>query len=415
LGIAVEGTELLLNTDFLAPIPKEPCGSYIYYNHIMTRHLLLIPTTACQAGCAYCFGPRYVQPPMSQRVLEGVVAWLGALEQEERLQVTFHGGEPLLTGVDFFREAMPRIRHAWTQPVGFAVQSNLWRLDDAYGELFAEYHVGLGTSLDGPEEINDAQRGEGYFRRTMTGIEMARKHGLEVGCIVTFTAQSLPHWREVAAFFQREGLNFAIHAASPGLSGSSMAGEKAEWAVPAEAYGVLLVELLAFYLENLATMRIPTLDAICRSVSAGKGGICTFGDCLGKYLAIAPDGSIYPCQRFVGQEAFRLGSVFDQGRLADSPAWRVLAQRQERVRGECGACAFLDICLGGCPYDALAAGQARDPYCASYQRIFEEVVNRGVEEALSEENLALALEEPDAEGGLLRKGKVVSLLRGSGR
>lgn len=352
---------------------------------------------------------------MSRQVLEGAAAWMGNLEQTERLQVTFHGGEPLLAGVEFFREAMPRILQAWTQPVGFAVQSNLWKLDDVYSELFKDFRVGLGTSLDGPEGINDAQRGKGYFRRTMAGIEKARKHGLEVGCIVTFTAQSLPRWREVATFFQREGLNFAIHAASPGLRKTGLASGKVQWAVSAEAYGALLVELLAFYIENLATMRVPTLDAICRSVAAGKGGICTFGDCLGKYLAIAPDGSIYPCQRFVGQEQFRMGSVLGESRLEDSPAWQVLAQRQEHMEVECGACAFLDICRGGCPYDALAAGQTRDPFCASYQQIFGEVVNRGVEEVLSDENMILALDERDAEGGLLRKGKLVSLLRGSDR
>ena len=381
----------------------------------MTRHVLLIPTTACQAGCLYCFGPRYAQPIMSKQVLERAAAWVGTLEENEPLQVTFHGGEPLLAGVNFFQEALPIFSQSRSKPVSFAAQSNLWRLDDAYCELFKGYRVGLGTSLDGPEEMNDAQRGEGYFRRTMAGIETARKHGLEVGCIVTFTAQSLPRWREVAAFFRHEGLNFAIHAASPGLSGRGLAGQKAGWALSAEAYGELLVELLAFYTENLTTMRIPTLDAICRSVAAGKGGICTFGNCLGKYLTISPDGSIYPCQRFVGQETFRLGSIFDEGGFEDSPAWQMLARRQENVKTECGACAFLDICLGGCPYDALAAGQTRDPFCASYQRIFGEIVDRGVEEVLSDENMALTQDDPDAEGGLFHKGRIIRLLRGDGR
>lgn len=348
-------------------------------------------------------------------MVEETAAWMGGLKQEDCLQVTFHGGEPLLAGFEFFQEAMPRISRAWSKPVGFAAQSNLWRLDDAYCELFKDYRVGLGTSLDGPEAINDAQRGEGYFRRTMAGIEMARKHGLEVGCIVTFTAQSLPRWREVAEFFRREGLNFAIHAAAPGLSDADVASGKPQWAVSADAYGALMVDLLVYYLENLATMRIPTLDAICRSVAAGKGGICTFGDCLGKYLAIAPDGSIYPCQRFVGQRGFKLGSVLGESRLEDSLAWQVLAQRQERMEVECGACAFLDICRGGCPYDALAAGQTRDPFCASYQRIFGEVVNRGVEEVLSDASMAPVLGATAIESGWQTKGKMVSLLRGSAR
>jgi len=65
--------------------------------------------------------------------------------------------------------------------------------------------VSLGTSLDGPEEINDAQRGAGYFARTMAGFERARAHGIDVGAICTFTAQSVEHvprdfWRSIGLF-----------------------------------------------------------------------------------------------------------------------------------------------------------------------------------------------------------------------
>jgi uncharacterized protein len=116
--------------------------------------------------------------------------------------------------------------------------------------------------------------------------------------------------------------------------------------------------MLERYLANLDKVRISTLDSLCRSVLAGKGGICTFGDCLGGYLAVDPDGEIYPCQRFAGMPQYQLGNVYDcpsMEILLASPIWQAFQDRQERIKEECGDCSYLDFCRGGCPYNALTA------------------------------------------------------------
>jgi uncharacterized protein len=64
--------------------------------------------------------------------------------------------------------------------VHFGIQSNLWLLTEELCQLFKEHKVSLATSLDGPQIINDAQRGQGYFQKTMKGIQLARSHGLNV-------------------------------------------------------------------------------------------------------------------------------------------------------------------------------------------------------------------------------------------
>src|SRR5664280_1201917 len=161
----------------------------------MSSHLMLVPSLACPSSCAYCFGPHASGKTMGHETLEVVVEWQralggGASEADGdvpgngggTLEITFHGGEPLVPGAEWYRTALPLLRDGLApRKVGFAVQSNLWRLTDELCELFTEFGVSLGTSLDGPEEINDAQRGHGYFARTMAGIELARDHGLGVG------------------------------------------------------------------------------------------------------------------------------------------------------------------------------------------------------------------------------------------
>lgn len=268
---------------------------------------MLLPTLNCPARCGYCFGPHQGSPTMRGETLEAVVRWVRAVEWGGELEITFHGGEPLLPGLRFYETALPLLQERLApRRVRFGIQSNLWRLSDDLCRLFRRYNVSLGTSLDGPQEVNDAQRGDGYFARTMAGIRRARQHGLNVGVICTFTRQSAARADEVFAFFLRERLGFSVHAALPALG-----RERDEWSLPPEEAGPLFVHLFDRYLENVEHIRISTFDAMCRSVSAGQGGLCTFSDCLGKYLAVDPEGWIYPCQRLAGSPAWRIGNVHD--------------------------------------------------------------------------------------------------------
>lgn len=181
-------------------------------------------------------------------------------------------------------------------------------------ELFSKYAVLLGTSLDGPEPINDAQRGDGYFKRTMAGIDRARDHGISVGCICTFTAKSVQYADEVFDFFVSKGLNFSIHPALPSINLHFRKGnnvQNRELVLLPEAYGRLLMDMMKRYLDNLDKVQISTIDAMCRAMSVRHGSICIFSNCLGKYFAIDPEGWIYPCQRFAGIPEFRIRNVYD--------------------------------------------------------------------------------------------------------
>jgi uncharacterized protein len=255
----------------------------------------------------------------------------------------------------------------------------------------------------------------------MAGIERARAHGLNVGCICTFTARTAPRAQQIFDFFLREGLNFTVHPAVPWLRYPGPNG----WSLSPEAHGQMLIDMLDRYLENLDRIRVSTLDSMCQSVSAGHGGICTFGDCLGGYLAVAPEGEIYPCQRFAEMPEFRLGNVHDcpsaEG-LAASQVWRMFQARQEHIAEDCKGCAQLDICRGGCPYNALVANGKdlsgfgkpsglRDPGCPAYQRVFSYITNRAMQEVFSEENLCEVVRRADPRKGLLRRGKLLSIMR----
>ena len=394
------------------------------YNTCM-RHWMLLPSYACQASCSYCFGPRRMPDGVERSgfdldQLEGLCEW--ASSGEEPVQITFHGGEALLAGKAFYRQALPIL--AGARPAGqvrFGVQSNLWGLDEEWLDLFQGYGVEFGTSLDGPEAINDAQRGRGYFRRTMAGLDLLRKRGLKAGCIATLTGPSARRWQEVLEFFRAETLNVSLHAALM-PAGSP---EPPAWVLTPDAFGEVLVEVLNFQLDSSSVgalgkkTRIEPVDSFCRAVGGGQVRQCTFDDCLGKFMAVSPDGAIYPCQRFVGKPAFRLGELGRLGpsaALEESAGWQRMASWRAAVAGECSRCDFYDLCRGGCPYQAFAAGDGSfergkpDPYCRAYRRLFNEIVERGAEEFFNPANLARVVNP--SESGRLREEPILRKIGG---
>lgn len=405
-------------------------------------HFMVVPSLACPATCSYCFGP-HRGPTMTGETMATTLDFIARVVADtgqRKVTVTFHGGEPLVAGHALWRQALGGLRSRFgVDGCKIALQSNLWLLDDEFCALFREHQVEIGTSLDGPEELTDAQRGPGHFARTMAGIRRAENHGMTVGCIATFTPRTLPRWREIFDFFLQQRLGFSIHAAVPRLQCNEEGAPRPAAAAPAGSprhqltpteYASLLRQMLDYYVDNRRELIVPSLDQMCQGLVAGDGKVCSFSDCLGMFLAIDPSGGIYPCQRFCGDPVYRLGSLRDQPTLAQllaSPLALRLAARQEETRQACGACAHHAYCKGGCAYNAWAAAGGRpqqpvdlapspavDPYCAAYRAIFDHIRQRLAAEMVTGENIhAVAARLGDGPGHpLLRAGPLSELARG---
>ena len=342
-------------------------------------HVMLIPTLGCPSRCRYCWSSEEGSPVMTAETVQDVVNWLRDV-REKRVTFTFHGGEPLLAGAEFYRNALPLLSRelAHLNPE-FAMQTNLWRMTPEIASVLAEYHVPIGSSIDGPEEINDAQRGDGYFRKTMKGYEIARSHGLDVRFICTFTKVSVKSREEIFEFFKQNGFTLKLHPALPSLRSH----DPSEWALPPEEYGDLLVFLLDKYLDNFNAIEVMNINDLCRCVFTRRGSVCTFVDCMGHTFAVGPDGSIYPCYRFVGMPEYVMGHVRDRpsvDELMQSPAGRLMTRYREFVDESCGQCSHIRYCRGGCPYNAIAPADGEitgvDPHCIAYRMIFDEISDR---------------------------------------
>ena len=73
----------------------------------MPKHLMLVPSLDCPANCAYCFGPHTGGAAMQRETVEAIVRWQSAFGGDEPLEITFHGGEPLVPVESFYHMALP--------------------------------------------------------------------------------------------------------------------------------------------------------------------------------------------------------------------------------------------------------------------------------------------------------------------
>jgi len=76
----------------------------------MSQHLMIVPSLACPAKCKYCFGPHEGGTSMRRETMEAIVKWQKRLEHDDALEITFHGGEPLVPGVEFYRVPSVNLR-----------------------------------------------------------------------------------------------------------------------------------------------------------------------------------------------------------------------------------------------------------------------------------------------------------------
>jgi uncharacterized protein len=342
-------------------------------------HIMLIPTLGCPSKCKYCWSSEEGSPIMSIETIKEVVAWLKNF-RSDRVTFTFHGGEPLLAGADFYRQALPLLSDGLKELTPeFAMQTNLWRMTPEIAEVLAKYQVPIGSSIDGPEAITDSQRGDGYFAKTMRGYEIAKAAGLSVRFICTFTNKSVKFRDEIFDFFLKNGFTLKLHPALPSLRSEN----PKEWALEPAEYGDLLVYLLDKALEHMNEIEVMNINDLCRCVFTRRGTVCTYVDCMGNTFAIGPDGSIYPCYRFVGMPEYVMGNVYDHpsmGDLMQSEAGKLMSGFKEFVDSACKECSHIKYCRGGCPYNAMAPTPGRiegvDPHCVAYKRIFGEINDR---------------------------------------
>jgi uncharacterized protein len=318
-------------------------------------NVTLLVAQACNLRCGYCYadGGSYGAPAQRmaattlKRALERLLPLAGP-----RLTLSFFGGEPLLN-LPLLEAAVllgRRLGETAGVEVRFALTTNGTLLEGRALEFVTRHVDFLAVSLDGEAAVTDRarrfRRGRGSVHaRVCAGLERLRAAGVPFGLRATVTPGNAPFLTESAG-----------HLAGQGPVSLRLVPDfGAAWSEPALAalvagFDSLHREALARGLTGHVPLGgealFPLLDH--RVHGTARERPCSAGEAV---VAVAADGAVYPCDHFVGNAAFRMGSVHD-GDFPGPVFSRVqarLAANTVAARPACRECQVSHLCGGECP------------------------------------------------------------------
>jgi serine-type anaerobic sulfatase-maturating enzyme len=365
-------------------------------------HLMAKPTgPRCNIDCRYCYYlekdalyPEERKFRMKADVLESYVRQLieaaSAAGQDEVL-FAWHGGEPMLAGLDFYRKAMAlQGKYA---PGGMrllnTMQTNATLIDADWAAFLAEHAFLMGVSVDGPRAIHDRYRldraGRPTFASTMRGLDLLQTAAVEINLLSTVHRHNAGKAREIYRFLR--GLGTAHLQFIPIVERATRDGRLAaapqvdmdpanavtQWSVSPRAYGKFLCDVFdMWFRRDVGRLHVQYFEVMLGAWLGQPASLCIHGETCGNALAMEHNGDVYACDHFVYPE-FRLGNIAEQplAALTGNPEITGFgAAKRDSLTARCRACGFRFACHGGCPKHRFLTsrdGEAGQSYfCESY-------------------------------------------------
>ena len=311
----------------------------------------------CNLRCQYCFastgdfgqGRKIMPPEIAKKAIDFVIARSGV---RHNIEVDFFGGEPLMAWdtvtqtVDYARS----LEEKYNKKFRFTITTNGLLLDEDKRKYINENMDNCVLSLDGRREVNDE------FRKTVAGTGSYDTIVPKFKALVDERDPNLDYYAR--GTFTSHNLDFAEDVLSIADAGFDRLSVEPVTADPGCGY-----DLTEDDLPKIEAEYDRLTDIMLERKKEGKS--FTFfhfmvdldqGPCVVKrlrgcgagyeYVAVTPDGDIYPCHQFVGKEEFKQGSVLDQSFNMDIA--QKFAGMNIYSRPKCQKCWAKFYCSGGC-------------------------------------------------------------------
>jgi uncharacterized protein len=344
---------------------------------------------ACNLACRYCYylgkgpvGPPGAPPRMPTELLEDYIAQHIAASPDEVIRFSWHGGEPTVLGIDYFRTIVAIQRRLL--PAGRTIvngmQTNGTLLDEEWGRFLAAEGFSVGLSLDGPRELHDRHRltrtGQSTFDETMRGYEVLRRHGVSTDILCVVSAANVRRPADVYGFFKEIGASYLTFLPLVERRPEAPGGVSAD-TVPSDAWGDFLCAIFEEWTDrDIGRVKIQIVEEAARTAFGQEHSLCIFRPVCGDIPVAERSGDLYSCDHFVDAE-HRLGNIRETplADLLESPAQLAFGlAKLEKLPSFCQACEVRDMCNGECPKNRFALAPDGEPglnyLCAGYKKFF---------------------------------------------
>lgn len=378
----------------------------------MAFNLMVKPAgSLCNLDCAYCYyldkadiyGRR--EPRMNLDMLEVFVREYIAANDVPEVTFNWHGGEPMVMGLDFYRKAVELERkYADGKTVHNTIQTNGTLLTPEWCSFLRDNNFLVGVSIDGPRDIHDRYRkdkgGVPTFDKVIRGIEMMYRSGVQYNTMTTVSKAGEGRGLEVYSFLKSIGSRFMQfmpvvehvrypltaagkvnkgarpHIVDPGEEGAVIA----PWSVSPISYGRYLCDIFDHWVRNdVGRYFVGQFDAALACWCGEQPGTCVYSQTCGGNTVIEHNGDLYPCDHFVYPK-YRLGNVLEtplRQLMTSAQQIRFGIEKRNSLPRKCLGCEWLFACHGECPkhrFSRTEAGKTGlNVLCDGYRMFFRHV------------------------------------------
>ncbi|HVJ49144.1 thioether cross-link-forming SCIFF peptide maturase [Desulfitobacterium sp.] len=337
----------------------------VYPERPIIKSICLHVAHDCNLRCKYCFagtgafgGDRGLMNIETGK--KGIDFVLDASAHRKHCEVDFFGGEPLLN-FQVVLELVHYGRQAAAErgkTIKFTLTTNAVLLTEEVQNFLEQEDISVVLSIDGRPEVQDQMRpyanGKGSYDQVVPRIQQFAAKRPEssphaVGTYYyargTYTHFNLDFDKDVDHLLELGIKQISLEpvVAKPD---ESYAFQKADLPKILKSYDRLGEDLLArkmkgeefsFFHFNVALEQGPCLPKRISGCGAGH-----------EYVAISPEGDLYPCHQFVGQEEFKMGSLWDEPIELNPHLIQAFRNAHIYKKASCRDCWARYSCSGGC-------------------------------------------------------------------
>ncbi|MBU5488042.1 thioether cross-link-forming SCIFF peptide maturase [Clostridium sp. MSJ-8] len=311
----------------------------------------------CNLRCKYCFADEgeynghkgVMSVDTAKKAIDYVIKRSGP---RKNIEIDLFGGEPTMI-MDTVKEIIQYARDneaKWKKNIRFTMTTNATLLTDEMMDYMDKEMGNIILSLDGRKEVNDKVRikvdGSGSYDDILPNIKKMiskRTKGKTYYVRGTFTRENTDFYNDVVAMLNEGFREISIEPVVL-EDGHPLALREEDLPTIFDNYDKLYNEMLrrkkegdefTFYHFNIDIQGGP---CVYKRISGCGAGF--------EYVAITPQGEVYPCHQFVGREEYKLGSVYDD--TFDKELSKKFKKAHIYNKPKCKECWARFYCSGGC-------------------------------------------------------------------
>lgn len=312
----------------------------------------------CNLRCKYCFADEgeyhghggVMSADTAKKAIDYVIKRSGP---RKNIEIDLFGGEPTLI-MDTIKEIIQYARdneEKWKKNVRFTMTTNATLLTPEMMDYMDKEMGNIILSLDGRQDVNDNVRikadGSGSYNDIIPNIkEMIKRRtkGKTYYVRGTFTRQNTDFYEDVMAMVNEGFRELSIEPVVL-ENGHPLSLREEDIDTIFDNYDKLYEEMARRKREGNDEFKFYHFNIDL------QGGPCVYKRISGcgagfEYVAITPQGDVYPCHQFVGKEEFKLGSIYDD--TYDTELSKKFKTAHIYNKPKCRECWAKFYCSGGC-------------------------------------------------------------------